>query len=223
MKSTIVAALTLAMLGAQPAGTLAQAQETASEQADRRLAVALWHISVATHTRIGFQSVEAIDTIGRVFHDAPAGIPTTLDEALDAAIAVNPRYEWQRVGEVVVVRPTGAWSDASDPFNRPVHHFRAERTNESNVLHGIATLIQTGNYQEIPMSGTPVDFAVESGTLVDVLNKLAESADITFWQAGWQPNARGQRLSLSLSLVNDRFLRATIHRQASRSPRGGAN
>lgn len=222
MKATIVAALTLAILAGPTNGALTQRVEDPSEQADKALAVALWRIAVATHTRIGFQSVEAINAVGGVFRNAPAAIASSLDEALDSAIAANPRYERRRVGDFVVVRPIGAWNDAADPFNRPVRHFRAERTNESQVLHGISKLIQTGVYQEAPLNGTPVDFTVESGTLIDVLNKLAESAEITFWQAGCQPLAQGPRLSLSLSLVNERSLRATMQHPGNSSLRGGA-
>src|SRR5690242_19831385 len=109
MKATIFAALTLATLAGPPNVALAQTGEpsselpvtieSASEQADKALAVALWKIAVATRTRIGFQSVEAIDTVGGVFGNAPAATTASLDEALNAALARNPRYEWPRVGE----------------------------------------------------------------------------------------------------------------------------
>jgi len=211
------------MLAGHADGALAQSVGDTSEQADKALAVALWQIAVVTHTRIGFQSVEAINTVGGVFRHAPAAIASSLDEAIDSAIAANPRYEWRRVGGLVVVRPTGAWNDAADPFNRPVRHFRAERTNESQVLYGISKLIETGAYQEIPMTGTPVDFTVESGTLIEVLSRMAESAQIAFWQAGCAPRDHGQRLSLSLSLVNERGLRATMQRPNIRALRGSAN
>ena len=216
------AALTLAMLSGQPLPVSAQGAENASEQADRALAVALWQIAVATHTRIGFQSLEAINTVGNVFHDPPDAIALSLDDALDAALAAHPGYEWRRTDDVIVVRPVGAWTDAADPFNRPVRNFRAERTNESQVLEGIRRLVSTGVYRdEHRLSGTPVDFSVESGTVVDLLNALARSADITFWQGGYQP--RGQNLSVSLSLVNDRHLRATMQLPAMRPVRGRAN
>lgn len=223
MKATIFAALSLAILAGPTHGALAQRLERPSEQADKSLAVTLWQIAIATHTRIGFQSVEAINSVGGVFHNAPAAIASSLDTALDVAIAANPRYEWRRMGDFVVVRPVGAADDAADPFNRPVRHFRAERTNESQVLHGISKLIETGTYQELPMTGTPVDFTVESGTLIEVLNKLAESAEIAFWQAGCAPRDDGRRLSLSLTLVNERGLRATIHRPSIPALRGSAN
>lgn len=214
MKATICAALTLAMLAGHTNGVQAQSMESVSERADKALAVALWQIGVATHTRIGFQSVEAIKSVSGMFrfHDGPTAIVSSLDDAIDAAIATNPRYEWRRVGDFVVVRPADAWNATADPFNRPVRHFRAERTNESQVLHGISKLIETGSYQEAPLSGTPVDFTVESGTLIEVLNTLAESAEIALWQVGCAPHGDGQRLSLSLTLVNDRHLRAFIHR-----------
>lgn len=223
MKAPILVALTLAMLAGHVDSARAQSGESASEQADKALAVALWQVAAATHARIGFQSVEAISSMSGMYRHAQAAIVSSIEDALDSVIAANPRYEWHRVGGFVVVRPKDAWSDAADPFNRPVHHFRVERTNESNVLHGISKLIETGTYQEAPLSGTPVDFTVESGTLIDVLNTLAESAEIAFWQVGWAPHEHGQRRSLSLTLVNERHLRAFIHRPSIPAVRGRAN
>lgn len=223
MKAMLCAGLTVAMLAGYMDGARAQTVESASEQADRALAVALWQVAAATHTKIGFQSVEAISSMAGMYHHASATIDGSVDDAVDAAIAANPRYEWHRVEGFIVVRPKGAWNDPANPFNRPVRHFRAERTNEANVLHGISKLIETGTYQDAPLTGTPVDFTVESGTLIEVLNKLAESAAIAFWQVGSAPGDQGQRRSLSLTLVNEQHLRAFIHRPSIPARRGSAN
>ena len=40
----------------------------------------------------------------------------TLGDALDAAVARDPRYAWQILDGVVVVRPVSAWSDPSHPL-----------------------------------------------------------------------------------------------------------
>ena len=40
----------------------------------------------------------------------------TLGEALDAAVARDPRYAWAFLDGVVVVRPVAAWSDPSHPL-----------------------------------------------------------------------------------------------------------
>ena len=44
----------------------------------------------------------------------------TLRQALDAAVAVDRRYEWRSIDGVVVVRPVSAWSDAEHPLLRTV-------------------------------------------------------------------------------------------------------
>jgi hypothetical protein len=188
MKATILTALTLAMLASQPDGVSAQHATTPSELADDVLTTTLWQIGVATHTRIGFQSVEVVHAGGRNPLTPPAAPISSLEDALDAAIAANPRYEWRRMGDFVVVRPTEAWNDVRDVFNQPVRQFRAERTTESVVLAGVSDLMHARRYDEGHryLSGTPVRFAVESGTPVDVLNKLIESADLVLWQGAYR-------------------------------------
>jgi hypothetical protein len=44
----------------------------------------------------------------------------TLRQALDAAVAVDRRYEWRSIEGVVVVRPASAWSDPEHPLLRTV-------------------------------------------------------------------------------------------------------
>lgn len=213
MKAFVIAALTLSLPGVKPHSARAQATDSmssVSEQADQDLAVALWKIAVASHTRIGFESIEVVHPKGAVFRHAPSELASSLDDALDSAISANPRYEWRRVGDDIVVRPAGAWSDVRDPFNRPVRHFSV-RTNEASALIGIQNLIHAGAYEEKRADGTPVMFTVESGTLIDVMSRLAESAEITFWQAGYKPHPFEQRRAgwdLDLTLVNDVSLRA---------------
>jgi hypothetical protein len=59
----------------------AQAPGTAFELADDVLAGALWRIAVATHTRIGFESVEYVRLRGAL-KDVPAFPISSRDEAL---------------------------------------------------------------------------------------------------------------------------------------------
>lgn len=73
------------------------------------------------------------------------------------------------------------------------------------------------------MNGTPVSFTVESGTVVDVMNRLAQRRRSTSGQAGYQPRAQGLQTSLSLTLVNDRHMRAMMLTRQKISERTGAN
>ncbi|MFN7913900.1 MAG: hypothetical protein U0Q55_01075 [Vicinamibacterales bacterium] len=227
MRATMVAALTLAVLAGQPGGVTAQPELTPSELADDTLAAALWRIAAGSGTSIGFQSIEPINpargalstalfeashAAGRAAAEgAPAPVPpvvVSLDDALDEAIASNPRYDWNRVGRSVVVRPIGAWTDARDPLNRPVRHLRVERSTDTEILDSI----HTGVYKPKGPIGRSVvaPFTVESGTIVDVLNTLVETAGYNFWQAGYRAQSADERTvrpDLSLILASPTGIR----------------
>ena len=111
----------------------AQAPGTASELADDVLSGALWRIAVATHTRIGFESVDFVRLRGGL-KDVPAFPISSREEALKAAVDIYPRYEWRTIGDFVVVRPKSAWNDSADPFNRPVRNLRIENAMSNGVL-----------------------------------------------------------------------------------------
>lgn len=213
MRATMLAVFTLAAFAIQANGALAQADRTPSELADDSLAAVLWRIAVSTDTPIGFQSIEPLTVTQGDLRNVlfPGGPPEvrrivvpSFEDALTAALAANPRYEWRRVGSVVVVRPTGAWSDGHDPLNAAVRNVRVERSTDIEILAGIASLIHTGRYVEHRGEGRTVvpPFSVESGTIVDVLNALIQSAQLPFWQAGYRPHPPGERRTrVDLSLI----------------------
>jgi hypothetical protein len=198
----------------------AQAPGTAFELADDQLGGALWRIAVATHTRIGFESVEFV-RLSRL-RNVPAFPISSRDEALKAAVDADPRYEWRNIGDFVVVRPKSAWSDSADPFNRPVRNLRIENAMSNAVLLGLRDFIYTNRFAVPPgPRGIPVSFDVQSGTVVDALNRLMESADNVLWIASYRPNAQlGQRLpswDLQMRLMNATSLHGLTE---SHPPRG---
>jgi len=168
---------------------------TPSELADDALGSALWQIAVATHTRIGFESVEFVRVPGQRKHVRAFPV-SSRDEALNAAVEANPRYEWRAIGDVVVVRPKSAWNDSADPLNRPVRNLRVENAQPHGVLLGLRDFIYTSKFA-VPPGGQaiPVSFDVQSGTVVDALNRLIESADHVLWIASYRPQRQ----------VGDRF------------------
>jgi hypothetical protein len=172
----------------------AQAPGTAFELADDELGSALWRIAVATHARIGSESVDFVRMPGRL-KSVPAFPISSRDEALKAAVDAHPRYEWRAIGDFVVVRPKSAWNDTADPFNRPVRNLRVENGMATGVLLGLRDFVYTNRFAIPPgPQGIPVSFEVQSGTVVDVLNRLMESADSVLWHATYRPNAQpGQR------------------------------
>jgi hypothetical protein len=199
---------------AQPSGTL-------SELADDALGGALWHIAVATQTRIGFESVEFVHVPGQLKH-VPTFPVSSRAEALTAALDANPRYEWRSIGDIVVVRPKGAWNDPADPFNRPVRNLRVENAQHYGVLLGLRDFIYTNKFAVLPggQYPYPVSFDVQSGTVVDALNRLLESADTMLWMASSRPHAQpGQRFpnwDLQISTRNSISLQSETDSQPQR-------
>jgi len=145
------------------------------------------------------------------------GVPefpiSSRDVALKAAVDADPRYEWRAMGDFVVVRPTSAWNDSADPFNRPVRNLRVENAMSNGVLLGLRDFIYTNRFAVLPnQHGIPVSFQVQSGTVIDVLNRLMESADTVLWNASYRPNAQpGQRYpswDLKMQLMDATLLRS---------------
>jgi hypothetical protein len=122
--------------------------------------------------------------------DIPAFPVASRNEALKAAVDADPRYEWRTIGDFVVVRPKIAWNDSADPFNRPVRNLRVENATSNGVLRGLRDFIYTSRFAVLPGGGSPVSFDVQSGTVVDALNRLMESADTVLWIASYRPNAQ---------------------------------
>ena len=172
-----------------------QLHGTAFELADDALGNALWRIAVATQTRIGFESVDFV-SLHRPTKDFPGPPVSSRDEAVQAAVDANPRYEWRAIGDFIVVRPKSAWNDAANPLNRPIHNLRVEDEMSMGVLFGLRDFIYTNRFAVPPerQGGIRVSFDVQSGTIIDALNRLMESADTVLWNATYRPNAQlGQR------------------------------
>jgi hypothetical protein len=153
------------------------------------LAGRLWRIAAATHTRIGFQATDIVRTDGYVKRIPPVSV-STLEDALDAVVGADDRYEWRRANDIVLVRPKGAWDDPSDPLNRPLRNADVESATASWVLKAVRDFVYTGKFAitgGVTAGPRPVSFHVSSGTVVDVLNELMIAADSALWIASYRP------------------------------------
>jgi hypothetical protein len=159
-----------------PAG----AQETTPEDWGRTrsnaLATALWRIAADAHVPIGFQSAERTRMLDRL-KPAPQSDTRPLAERLDGALASDDRYEWRSMADMVVVRPKSAWTDPADPLNRPVRSLDANRLTVSAALEGLYKLVKTHRFAVHQTGVGDVSLHVDSGTVLDVLNKLVSSGD----------------------------------------------
>ena len=192
MRTAILGMLVFGFVVGQTHRGLAQPTGTQSELADDALSGVLWRIAVATQTRIGFESLEFVRFSGQLKNVPPFPV-SSRDEALNAALSANPRYEWRTVGDFVVVRPKGAWNDVGNPFNRPVRNLRVENVTDYGALLGLQDFIYTNRFAAPQRQGVPVTFDVQSGTVIDVLDRLMESADAVFWHAAYRPTAQPEQ------------------------------
>ena len=212
MRMTTLAVLVFGLVIVQTGRGRAQASGTPSELADDALGGALWHIAVATQTRIGFESVEFVRLPAQL-KNVPTFPVSSREEALNAVVNANPRYEWRAIGDIIVVRPKSAWNNSLNPLNRPVRKLQVDNAQPYGVLLGLRDFIYTSNFA-VPRGGRaiPVSFGVQSGTVVDALNRLIESADNVLWIASYRPNAQpGQRFpswDLQIQLRNSTLLQS---------------
>jgi len=168
-------------------GTLAAGQLDVSPQ-DTELSDALWRIAVATHTRIGFQSVDPTRHFGRNKSANPEALGVS--DALDGVVTADPRYEWHWVGDTAVIRPREAWTDPADPLNRRVPPAKLTNEMTNGVLERLSNLIFYNQFtleDEHNHFGIPVSFQMKAGTVVDALNQLAQQAGQVMWVAWARP------------------------------------
>jgi hypothetical protein len=157
---------------------------------DDELAAALWRIAVSSNTRIGFESIDHVRYGSSLKDVAPLRSATPAD-GLNAVIGADGRYEWRRVGDCIVVRPTQAWGDPANRFNQAVRGVRVENAPSGSVLLGIRDFIYTNKFALVDpdVGGVPpsvASFEMEAGSVIDVLNHLMIAADQVLWIASYR-------------------------------------
>jgi hypothetical protein len=109
----------------------------------------------------------------------------TVAEALDALVASDARYGWREVDGVLVIRPTAAADDRSDPLNIAIANVTWEDVTTLEALRRIGVLI-SGTPIE-PKIGAPlvdgrrVSINVQTGTVLDVVVAIARAHGALLW------------------------------------------
>ena len=153
----------------------------------------LWRIAVASHLRIGFESAHET-RLGTKLSQTPSLGDWTLKQALDTAVAADDRYEWRAMDDTIVVRPKRAWTDAADPLNRPLSNLQITEAPPSAVLLGLRDFVYTNRFdvsraRKGALGGVyphAVSLHVDSGTVLDVLNRLTLASDQVMWLASYR-------------------------------------
>jgi hypothetical protein len=127
----------------------------------------------------------------------------TLHQALDAAVALDRRYEWREMDGVYVFRTSAAWRDPQNLLNRSVGRVRWTGVNEESATDRFWSLLYPSGNCTQPRDGrsraAAFDINVENGTLLDVLNAVAR-AKHSRGRFGWHVARGGDLLAFTVGL-----------------------
>jgi hypothetical protein len=139
-------------------------------------------------------------------YDAPAQPPRrarfdmtggTVRDALDTLVRTDPRYLWQSMNGVTVVRPVLASADPHNLLNQPVQDIdwqdvTAEQAfvNVRKLIHGSFNVPST--FAGSDHDGRLLSIRVRSGSVLDVLNEIVRAHGELMWAVEYVlPPSRG--------------------------------
>ena len=147
---------------------------------------------------VGFELAPGIVSHGPIGPELQAQIKTrerislagkTVREALDAIVAVDPRYHWVDVHGVPVVRPRKAWVDPFNPLNRVGGPIDWHEVSLDRAL----SLLVAGLRGQTEDSGRPIpgddrsrtfSLRLETAGLLEMLNEIAKAHGRVVWEVG---------------------------------------
>jgi hypothetical protein len=152
------------------------------EQPQCAIGTAVDQIARQTNVLVAIEHTRDCETFGwsasRPYDEVLTGL--SLRQALDHLVARVPTYRWKVIDDVVVVRPTVAWDDATNPLNRPTTRFTVTQARLHDVLHMlVAAVTPTVSKSHTDVTGNPpwpidrpVSVAFAGGTMLDALNAV---------------------------------------------------
>jgi hypothetical protein len=145
---------------------------------------------------IGFEGV----------YNAPAQPPrgarfdmtgASVREALDTLVRTDPRYLWQPMNDVIVVRPVLSSADPDNLLNRPVRDIDWQDVTAEQALVNVRRLIHGSSNVPSTFPGSARDarllsVRVRSGSVLDVLNEIVRAHGELMWSVVYvAPPRRG--------------------------------
>jgi hypothetical protein len=124
----------------------------------------------------------------------------TVRDGLDALVRTDPRYLWQRMNDVIVVRPVLASGNPHNLLNQPVRDIDWPDVTVEQALQNVRGLIHGSS--NVPSTSPAsahdarlVSVRVQSGTVLDVLNEIVRAHGELMWSvvyAGRRPRGAVQ-------------------------------
>jgi hypothetical protein len=111
-----------------------------------------------------------------------------LGQALDQLVQLDPRYMWQEVSGVIVLRPVKAWNDVKNPLNRSVGSLNWDNVTLSYALDEVATVVTGERYHTVvsPMDDRQFNVRVTNATVLDLLNSIVRAHGELVWHVGYR-------------------------------------
>jgi hypothetical protein len=127
----------------------------------------------------------------------------TLRQALDAFVALDPRYQWKDVRGVLVVRTMRAWTNPGDPLNHQVQDIHWADVNVYTALNRLAHLLYPGDSRDrfeglLLRDERTFTVEVRQGTVIDALNAAARADGELGWWARYGATPQTTRFALTL-------------------------
>jgi hypothetical protein len=133
-------------------------------------------------------------------HEVPGG---TLRAALDAFVALDPRYEWRDMNGVLVMRTRGAWTNRRDVLNQPVRDVDWRDVDVIAAFNRVARLLYPASPHDAFEGMTrahdrPFSVHVSEGTLLDVLDAAVRADGELGWAVCYGSAPGPMRFTLTL-------------------------
>jgi hypothetical protein len=125
---------------------------------------------------------------------------STVLDALTTLVGVEPRYSWQEMRGVIIVRPTTAWRDERNPLNQPAGPVDWQNVTLGTTLERVLALIygRPSPDSELPRGARPFSVSVPSGTILDVLVASAGAHGAVVWSTPFTPSVPSALTKFSL-------------------------
>jgi hypothetical protein len=117
-------------------------------------------------------------------HERPriAATGRTVREVLEAARAMDPRYDWRVVNGTVVIRPAAAWGDGSNPLFALVRDVTVQDATMTEAVKQVFTALGAPDMPGFTFADhRTVSFSVTHGTALELLAALAQAHGWLSW------------------------------------------
>jgi hypothetical protein len=143
---------------------------------------------------------------------------STVRDALNRLVLADPRYSWNWIEQVAVVRPVKAWTDSGNLLNQPIRDVAWENLTAEQALANVGRLLSRRQAFPGPPGqghdGRLLSVRVQSGSIVDVLNAVVRVHGDLMWSVLYEPHGQNEpaprQLILSLKWFDGHAVRAHI-------------